>query len=80
MNTKNAHKRVLLSKNPCGRIDYCEGCDVVELEMGPMSIRLHAKDLTILNELVQQAEASLHYYQNEKRVFETSLLNVEGIH
>lgn len=80
MNTKNTHARVLLSKNPCGRIDYCEGCEVVELEMGLMSIRLHAKDLTILNALVQQADASLNYYQNEKRLFETSMLHIEGIH
>lgn len=36
--------RILLAKNEAGRVGYCEGCDVVELEIGAMSLRIDAKD------------------------------------
>ena len=52
MSTKNTHKRMQLSQNESGKIEYCEGCDVVEMEIGPVSVRLHAQDLALFSTLI----------------------------
>lgn len=80
MKPKNTHKRFLLNKNQSGQIDYCEACNVVELEVGPISLRLHAEDLELFSELVQDAELRLRYYKTEKAEFETEMVKLGGIH
>ncbi len=80
MNPKNTHKRITLNKNQSGQIEYCEACNVVELEVGPVSLRLHAQDLELFSELIQDAELRLRYYKTEKERFETEMVKVGGIH
>lgn len=53
---------------------------MVELEIGPVSLRLHAQDLELFSELVQDAELRLRYYKTEKEKFETEMVKVGGIH
>jgi Family of unknown function (DUF6686) len=80
MSPKNTHKRVLLNKNKSGQVEYCEACDVVEMEVGPVSIRLHAQDLEHFSALIQAAEMRLNYYNVEKARYETGVLKMEGVH
>jgi hypothetical protein len=80
MNTKNTHKRMQLSQNESGKIEYCEGCDVVEMAIGPVSVRLHAQDLALFSTLIQEAEMHLRYYQLEKTKFEAEAIKVGGMH
>ncbi len=80
MNAKNTHKRILLSKNQSGQLEYCEACDVVEIEIGPVSVRLHAQDLQLFSVLIQEAEMHLGYYKSEKSQAEINVLKMEGIH
>ncbi len=80
MNRKNTHKRILLSKNQSGQLEYCETCDVVEIEIGPVSVRLHAHDLELFSALVQEAQMHLGYYKSEKSQAEMRLLKMEGVH
>jgi hypothetical protein len=80
MNTKNTHKRMQLSQNESGKIEYCEGCDVVEMEIGPVSVRLHAQDLALFSTLIQEGEMHLRYYQLEKTKFEAEAIKVGGMH
>ena len=58
--------RILLAKNEAGRVGYCEGCDVVELEIGAMSLRIDAKDLHYLANLFKDADVRLNYYRLAK--------------
>ena len=66
MNKDASCLRVLLAKNEAGRVGYCEGCDVVELEIGAMSLRIDAKDLHFLANLFKDADVRLAYYRLEK--------------
>ena len=58
--------RILLAKNAAGRIGFCENCDVVELEIGAISLRITAEDLHIVALLVKDADVRLVYYRLEK--------------
>lgn len=80
MNPKNTHSRILLNKNTAGQIEFCEGCDVIELEVGAISLRLHAEDLRQFSALVQEAELRLRYYRIEKARFETEMMKISGVH
>jgi len=80
MNPKNTHNRIQLNQNESGKVEYCEGCDVVELEMGAMSVRLHAQDLALFSKLIQEAEMRLRFYKTEKTKFETEMVEVSGLH
>jgi hypothetical protein len=80
MSPKNSHKRIVLNKNQSGQVEYCEICDVVELEIGAVSIRLHAQDLSLFSMLIQEAELRLRYYNMEKTRFESEMVKVGGVH
>ncbi len=80
MSRKNEHKRILLNKNQSGLVEYCERCEVVEVEIGPVSIRLQAQDLELFSNLIQEADSRLRYYNMEKARFESDLVKVGGIH
>lgn len=80
MNPKNTHKRIVLNQNKSGKVEYCEDCDVVEVEIGPVSVRLHAQDLALFSTLMQEAEMHLRYYKVENTQFETELGEVGNMH
>ncbi len=80
MSQKNEHRRILLNKNQSGLVEYCERCEVVEVEIGPVSIRLQAQDLALFSTLIQEADSRLRYYNMEKARFEADVVKVGGIH
>lgn len=80
MNPKNTHHRTTLNKNQSGKVEYCEACNLVELEIGPISLRLQVQDFGLFSELIQHAELQLRYYKTEEEKFETKMVKVGGIH
>jgi len=80
MSQKSEHRRILLNKNQSGLVEYCERCEVVEVEIGPVSIRLQAQDLELFSNLIQEADSRLRYYNMEKARFKSDLVKVGGIH
>jgi hypothetical protein len=65
MTPKNQHARVLLAKNNAGAIAFCEACDVVEMEIGAISLRIDAESLEALSILLKDANTRLSYYHLE---------------
>ena len=61
MNPKNQHARLLLAKNTAGAIAFCETCDVVEMEIGAISLRVDAESLEALSLLLKDANSRLNY-------------------
>ncbi len=61
--THDAHQRLLLAKNTAGTVEFCEGCEVVELNVGATSLRFYMEDLAVLATLLRDADARLQYYQ-----------------
>ena len=80
MRTKNQHSRVLLSRNEGGAIAYCEGCDVMELEIGAISLRIDSSSLELLSKLMNEATASMKTYQQEKARFTQAMEQNFGLH
>ena len=70
MSPKNQHARIVLAKNAGGTIVYCEGCNVVEIEMGAMSMRIDAPSLAALATLFKEADIRLGYISLDKADFE----------
>jgi hypothetical protein len=66
MTPKNQHSRILLAKNIAGAIAFCEGCDVIEMEIGAISLRIDAESLEALSVLLKDADIRLSYYRLEK--------------
>lgn len=66
MKKDSACSRILLAKNIAGRVGFCEDCDVVELELGAMSLRIAAEDLHFVALLIKDADVRLAYYRLEK--------------
>ncbi len=62
---KNQHARLLLAKNTAGAIAFCEACDVVEMEIGAISLRIDAESLEALGLLLKDANTRLNYYRFE---------------
>ncbi|HSI24199.1 MAG TPA: hypothetical protein VK952_01130 [Methylotenera sp.] len=62
---KNQHARLLLAKNTAGAIAFCEACDVVEMEIGAISLRIDAESLEALSQLLKDANTRLNYYRLE---------------
>lgn len=80
MSQKNEHRHFLLNKNQIGLVEYCEGCDVVEVEIGSVSIRLQAQDFKLFSTLIQEADSKLRYYNMEKTEFNVQMVKFRGIH
>lgn len=80
MNASNQHQRILLNKNATGEIEYCEACDLVEIAFGPVSVRLHAKDLALFSKLIGEAELHLSCYKAEKKGNQISVAKIDGLH
>ncbi|MDI1308672.1 MAG: hypothetical protein PSV17_04465 [Methylotenera sp.] len=69
MTTKNQHSRMLLSKNESGAITFCESCDVLELEIGAISLRINSLSLELLSQLMIEATKSMNTYKQEQAGF-----------
>jgi len=69
MNNEPSCSRVLLSKNEIGRIVFCEGCSVAELEIGAISLRIEGSALNSLKMLLADAATRLTLYQQEQAVY-----------
>lgn len=79
MGPKNEHKRVLLNRNQSGQVDYCDGCEVVEIAVGPVSVRLHSQDLQLFSTLIQGAVMRLEAYSFDREAFAGDLVDVESM-
>lgn len=66
---KNQHLRLLLGKNTSGSVVFCEACDVIELEIDAISLRIDAPSLEALSQLLKEAGMRLSYYRQEKAQF-----------
>jgi len=80
MAPKNTHKRILLNKNASGQVEYCEECDVIELALGAVSVRLHAQNLGLFSQLMQETVMNLETCHLEKSGFGMSGIVIEGLH
>ena len=54
----NACKRIQLAGGESCKVLFCESCNVAELELGAMSLRLEPAALHGLAEMLQQAQAA----------------------
>ncbi len=66
MTTDNLCHRILLAKNQGCKVVYCEECDVTELEIGAISLRVESESLAHLYEVLKEATAKLAIYKNAK--------------
>ncbi len=73
MKHKSQNSRILLSKNEGGAIAFCEACDVLELEIGTISLRVNAPSLEALSQLINEATESMKIYKSEKARFIQSM-------
>ncbi len=80
MRTKSQHSRMLLSKNEGGAIIFCEDCDVLELEIGAVSLRIDSSSLELLNKLMNEATTSMKTYKQEKARFTQAMEQNFGLH
>ena len=55
----NTCKRIQLAGGESCKVLFCESCNVAELELGAMSLRLEPAALQGLAEVLQQARAAL---------------------
>lgn len=80
MTPKNRHTRILLAKNERATIAFCAACDVVELEIGALSLRIEAQTLQSLSHLLKEADTRLSYYRLEKAGDEKSQMSDLNFH
>lgn len=57
---KMDHEKTVLARNPAGSVVFCRECEVVELNLGPASLRIMAEDMAKLCELVHEANTALY--------------------
>lgn len=69
MSPKNQHSRILLSKNESGAVGFCEARDVVEMEIGAISLRVDSLSLDLLSRLLNEAAQCLKILKVEKAGF-----------
>ena len=80
MSNKESCSRVLLSKNEIGRIVFCEGCSVAELEIGAISLRIEGSALNSLKMLLADAATRLMLYQQEQAVYSKQTAVTYNVH
>jgi len=66
MNKNISCTKILLAKNEAGSAGYCESCDVVELGIGAISIRIVATDLYYIAQLLKVADTNMAHYHLAK--------------
>lgn len=80
MRPRNQHSKILLSRNEGGAIAFCESCDVLELEIGAVSLRIDSLSLELLGKLINEASASMKTYKQEKAKFTQAMQHNFGLH
>ena len=68
MDNNDEHMRILLAKNIAGSVAFCEACDVVEMVIGAISLRIDAESLESLSFLLKDADMRLNYYRLKKAI------------
>lgn len=78
MKSSNNCKRVVLAGSDGCRVLFCEECNVAEVEVGALSLRLEAHAFHTLGELLQEATAKLAVFNAAKsrNAFRTRTENV----
>ena len=66
MVTDNLCHRILLAKNQSCKVIYCEECDVTELEIGAISLRLASESIEQLYAVLKEANDKLIAYKKFK--------------
>lgn len=66
MSVENLCHRILLAKNQGCKVVYCEECDVTELEVDSMSLRVESESLVQLFEVLKEAINKLSAYKKFK--------------
>ncbi|MDI1363240.1 hypothetical protein [Methylotenera sp.] len=80
MKPRSQHSRILLSRNEGGAIAFCESCDVLELEIGAVSLRIDSHSLDLLSKLINEAATSMKSYKQEKARFTQEMQQNFGLH
>ena len=80
MSNEESCSRVLLSKNEIGRVVFCEGCSVAELEIGAISLRIEGSALNSLKMLLADAATRLMLYQQEQAVYSKQTAVTYNVH
>ena len=80
MRPRNQLSKILLSRNEGGAIAFCESCDLLELEIGAVSLRLDSLSLELLCQLMNEASASMKIYKQEKAKFTEAMQQNFGLH
>ncbi|MDR5170954.1 hypothetical protein IHQ56_03885 [Methylobacillus flagellatus] len=78
MKTANNCRRVVLAGAEGCRVLYCEECNVMEIEVGALSLRLEDHAFNSLAEMIQEAATRLAIYSANKShsQFTASIKNV----
>ena len=80
MRPRNQHSKILLSRNEGGAIAFCESCEVLELEIGAVSLRIDSLSLELLCQLMNEATVSMKTYKQEKAKFTEAMQQNFGLH
>ncbi|HSH72421.1 MAG TPA: hypothetical protein VK974_05120 [Methylophilaceae bacterium] len=59
MKTVNSCKRIVLAGNDGCRVWFCQECNVAEIEVGSLSLRLEAEAFSSLSELLMEASSRI---------------------
>jgi len=78
MKTVNNCKRIVLAGNDGCRVWFCEECQVAEIEVGSLSLRLEAHAFSSLAELLAEAASKVAAIKSVKNLQEdfSSLRNL----
>jgi len=79
MKPANSCKRVVLAGQDGCRVLYCEECNVAELEVGALSLRLDMHAFNTLHELLQEAAAKVAVFNAAKAEHEL-MAGVRNVH
>ncbi|HSH96847.1 MAG: hypothetical protein ACAH07_09675 [Methylophilaceae bacterium] len=66
MKSEKACDRILLAGNEGCRVLYCESCNVAELEIGALSLRLEVNAFQSLHELICESLQKISMVQQAK--------------
>ncbi len=64
INPKKTHAKTLLAGNDDGNVVYCESCNVLELSLGALTLRLNPESLHSLSSVLNLAKIRLDQLQN----------------
>lgn len=78
MATDNLCHRILLAKNQGCKVIYCEECDVTELEIGAISLRLASESIEQLYAVLKEANDKLIVYKKFKN--QVTDTQIEGLY